>query len=57
MNLRECGARMSNVTEEGVLLCCGVPMFWTECDKHDEEGCYMALCEECDNVDKDCEAN
>lgn len=42
-------------TEEGVLLCCGRPAFWVECDIHDEEGCYMAVCELCDKVDRDCE--
>lgn len=44
-------------TEDGVLLCCGVPVFWTDCDRHEpeSEGCYMAVCEECDLIDRDCE--
>ena len=48
---------MSNVTEEGVLTCCGYPMFWVDCDQHEpeSEGCYMALCEICDKYDRDCE--
>ena len=48
---------MSNLTEEGVLTCCGYPMFWVDCDQHEpeSEGCYMALCEICDKYDRDCE--
>lgn len=41
--------------DDGTLTCCEVAVFWVECDRHDEEGCYMAVCEVCDAVDRDCE--
>ena len=43
---------------DGTLWCCDNPVYWVDCDKHEpeSEGCYRALCEVCDNVDRDCEA-